>query len=192
MRISFSKSETQILEQIRSGDEKAMERIYHAYRSEFLIWSMDKYNVSEDDALDHYQDAVTIFFEKVSNGMLEKIESTIKTYLFGIGKNKIRQKFQKDAKADDHLDGMTEHYQFLGEGVENHSTFEEAKNLAVNAFNQLGESCKKLLKYFYFEKKSMIEISKLMGHKNEGVSRTSKKRCLEKIREQLKNTNEDG
>lgn len=192
MRVNFSRSENQMLEQVRSGNEKAMERIYNKYRSEFLVWSMDKYGVSKDDALDHYQDTVTIFFEKIMNGTLVEIESTVKTYLFGIGKNKIKQKFQKDSKVEDHFSGVTEHYQFLSTSPENESAFEDAKSIATIVFDQIGESCKQLLKYFYFEKKSMTEIAELMGHKSEGVSRTTKKRCLEKIREQLKNTNADG
>lgn len=192
MRVIFFKKEKELLEQIRSGDEKAMERIYNKYRSEFLGWSMDKYNISEDDALDHYQDTVTIFFEKTMNGTLAEIESTIKTYLFGIGKNKIRQKFQSESKEEQHTLGVTEHYQFLGQHSGAQSIFDDASGVAKKVFDSIGQPCKELLRLFYFERKSMTEIAKVLGHKNEGVSRTTKKRCLEKTREQLKNSKAHG
>lgn len=169
-----------------------MESIYNKYRSEFLVWSMDKYSIYEDDALDHYQDTVTIFFEKVMNGKLTEIESTIKTYLFGIGKNKIRQKFQSESRAEQHTADVVEHYQFLGQNADAQSLFDDTNRVAKKVFDSIGQPCKELLRLFYFERKSMMEIAKALGHKNEGVSRTTKKRCLEKMRAQLQNSKSNG
>jgi len=66
-----------------------MEKLYVQYRKEFVGWSMKKYGIPKDEALDHYQDTMTIFFEKVISGSLEEVQSSIKTYVFGIGKNRM-------------------------------------------------------------------------------------------------------
>ncbi len=190
MRISFSRNKANLIERIRSGDNKAMETIYFEYRDEFVGWSTRKFSINEDDALDHYQDVLTIFFEKIMNGDFTELESSIKTFLFGIGKNKIRQQFDKQTRRSQHLDQMKEHYQFLGE-EDGANIFEKAYDVTMDALKSIGEPCLSILRLFYFEKKSMTEIAQTMGHKSEGVSRTTKKRCLEKIRNQVTQENDD-
>ncbi|MEM7297554.1 MAG: sigma-70 family RNA polymerase sigma factor [Bacteroidota bacterium] len=186
MKVSFRKSEKDILERIRHGDKQVMEEVYFRYREEFLKWSQGKYDISENDALDKYQDTVTIFFEKVIQGSIGDIESSLKTFLFGIGKNRILQQFDKEARRGKHDEGLTEHYRFLVEHEDAAESHEEAKSLTRELFKELSDGCKTILKLFYYEKKSMSEIANIMGHKSEGVSRTTKKRCLEKIRSQMK------
>lgn len=192
MRVSFSKSQSSLLASIRSGDSRAMEMIYAKYRNEFISWGKSKYKLSEDEMLDHYQDVLTIFFEKVINGTLETVESTIKTYLFGIGKNKIMQQFDRDGRKKRHEEHVSEHYSFLARNENALGIFETAKETSKRIFETIGEPCKTILRLFYFDKKSMTEIASAMGHKNEGVSRTTKKRCLEKIRSELKQSEDVG
>jgi RNA polymerase sigma-70 factor (ECF subfamily) len=163
-----------------------MEDVYFKYRKEFVSWSQGKFGISEDDALDHYQDTLTIFFEKVLNGSISEIESSLKTYLFGIGKNRVRQQFDASSRKERHEEGLKEHYQFLAEDEDASVAYEESRSQTLEIFHSIGEGCKEILRLFYYEKKSMSEIADIMGHKSEGVSRTTKKRCLEKIRSQVK------
>lgn len=175
-----------LLERIRKRDAKAMERIYSEHRNEFIHWSIGKFGINEEEALDHYQEVITLFLEKVLNGTLENIDSSIKTYLFGIGKNRVFQSFDEKKRLEKHMDAVSEHYQFLISSDESLEAFRETRSKAAVALNELGAACKELLQLFYFEKLSMSEIAARLGHKNEGVSRTTKKRCLEKIRLQMK------
>ena len=192
MKVSFRKSEEDVIASIQRGDSKSMEEAYLRYRKEFVKWSMGKFGISEDDALDHYQDTMTIFFEKVMNGTLFRIDSSLKTYLFGIGKNKVRQQFDKEHKIEKHGEGLVEHYRFLAEDGGAAEAYEEAKAQTKKMFAMLGDACKELLKLFYFDKRSMSEIAKMMNHKGEGVTRTTKKRCLEKLRSQATKPLSDG
>lgn len=186
MKVSFRKSDDDLLASIRNGDQKAMEQVYFKYRSEFVGWSRGKFGISEEDALDHYQDTLTIFFEKVINGSIDSIESSLKTYLFGIGKNRVRQQFDQESRVEKHESGLAEHYRFLAEDEDASAAFEDAQSQTQSLFETIGEACKEILKLFYYEKKSMSVIANIMGHKSEAVSRTTKKRCLEKIRSQVK------
>lgn len=192
MKVSFRKNEKEIIADIREGDSKAMENVYKKYRSEFVNWSGGKYGISEDDARDHYQDTMTIFFEGVVNGKVTEIGSSLKTYLFGIGKNRIRQQFDAKSRGDKHEEGLAEHYQFLAEDEDASEAYEQARIHTSRLFELLGETCKEILRLFYFEKRSMSEIAKAMQHKNEAVTRTTKKRCLEKLRNEAKQPLADG
>lgn len=192
MKVSFRRSERDILASIRKGNQRVMEEVYFKHRKEFISWSIRKFDITEDDALDHYQDTLTIFFEKVMNGSIVEIESTLKTYLFGIGKNRVRQQFDVSGRKEKHQDGLAEHYRFLAEDDAAGDAYEEARNKTLQLFNVIGEGCKEILRLFYYEKRSMSEIADIMGHKSEAVSRTTKKRCLEKIRSQVKKPLTDG
>lgn len=144
--------------------------------------------MGEETSLDHYQDAVTIFFEKVIKGEIVELNSSIKTYLFGIAKNRIKQGFQKELRKQNHAQSLAEHYRYLGGDERAQEVFEQSRSHMKAAYSKLGEGCKQLLQLFYFERKSMTEIAQIMGHKNEAVSRTSKKRCLEQIRKEVHKT----
>ncbi len=168
-----------------------MERVYLDHRDEFVNWFKGKYRLTSDEALDHYQDIITIFFEKVISGNLEEVQSSIKTYLFGMGKNRMLQKFQQQTRKDRHNVNLLEHYTFLAEDDHSKSVFENASDTLGRIFDELNESCREILRLFYFEKKSMSEIAQILGHKNEGVSRTTKKRCMEKVRDAVIDNNKE-
>ncbi|WP_436517968.1 RNA polymerase sigma factor [Ekhidna sp. To15] len=192
MKVSFRKSEKEIIADIRGGNSKVMESLYLQHRNEFVSWSVGKFGISEDDALDHFQDTMTIFFEGVMNSKITEIGSSLKTYLFGIGKNRIRQQFDAKNRGDKHEGGLTEHYQFLAEDEDASEAYEQARSQTSRLFESLGEACREILRLFYFEKRSMSEIATAMQHKNEAVTRTTKKRCLEKLRNEAKQPLTDG
>ncbi|MEP1035623.1 sigma-70 family RNA polymerase sigma factor [Ekhidna sp.] len=192
MKVSFRKSEKEIIADIRRGNSASMESLYLQYRSEFVNWSVGKFGITEDDALDHYQDTMTIFFEKAMNGKVTEIGSSLKTYIFGIGKNRIRQQFDAKSRDEKHEEGLAEHYQFLANDEDASKAYELARNQTRELFDSLGETCRKILRLFYFEKKSMGEIANAMQYKSEAVTRTTKKRCLEKLRSQVKKPLSDG
>ena len=185
MKIIFSRGDTHLIEQVRSGDDAAMEKVYSKYRNEFVSWSMKKYSISENRALDYYQDAITILFEKAINNTLGSIQSSLKTYLFGIGKNLVRQDLDSLTMTERHGSNLAEHYFFLAHNDEVNEIYQKAKEVTKQVFHTIGEPCKSILTKFYFEKKSMTEIAMDLNYKSEAVARTSKKRCLEKIRENL-------
>lgn len=185
MKVSFRKIDKNVIARIRREDDRVMESVYFKYREEFLVWSTKKFGISQEDALDHYQDTLTIFFEKVINGSIESLESSLKTYLFGIGKNRVMQQLDQQGRREKHEVGLAEHYRFLAEDEASMNVFDDARDRAKELISSIGETCREILKLFYFEKRSMKEIAKIMGHKSEAVSRTTKKRCLEKIRTQV-------
>lgn len=185
MNIAFSRSDDVYIKRIRSGDEQAMERVYFNYRDEFLNWAKRKFSLSHEEALEQYQESVTILFEKIVNGSLHRLEGSLKSYLFGIGKNRIMQGFDAENRQDKHQQDLSEHYRFLAEDQGARQIYEKAKKATKEIFKTLEEPCKTVLKLFYFDKKPMTVIAEELGYKNEGVARTTKKRCLEKIRDKF-------
>lgn len=162
-----------------------MEEVYSRYRKEFVSWSKMKFRITEEEAVDHYQETIMAFYENTVNGSVILTDSSIKTYIFGIGKNKILQQFDANRRNEKHTPSIAEHYRFLLNDSESAGLFEQASAITAKVLESLGDGCKEILRLFYFEKRSMTEIAQALGHKNEGVTRTSKKRCLEKIRSSI-------
>ena len=57
----------------------------------------------------------------------------------------------------------------------------QTRNDLMQAVDQLGEGCKKILLLFYFENKSMKEILANVPYENEQVVRNKKSKCLKKL-----------
>lgn len=58
-------------------------------------------------------------------------------------------------------------------------------NYLGKLLEQVGEPCKSILKYFYFEKFSMKAIVNRIGYKNVAVATKKKYQCILKIRSLL-------
>ena len=81
-----------IIDQLKKGDPKTLERIYVENREGFINFSK-KYNIEEQDAVDIYQDAIIVLRDNAVNGRIDALQSNISTYLFAIGKYKIYHNF---------------------------------------------------------------------------------------------------
>ena len=85
------KSNTRISKLIESFDidrKVTIDNVYKSYRSEFLSF-MNSISRDKELNIDCYQDAVVSLYENLCNNKINSDSSTVKTYLFAIGKNKI-------------------------------------------------------------------------------------------------------
>src|SRR5215212_8720069 len=88
-------SENQIIERIRLGGQSELGIIYEEFRSEFIQWISREFHCTTDDSKDIYQLSILIFYDNVKSGKLEHLVSSIKTYLFAIGKNVAKENMRK-------------------------------------------------------------------------------------------------
>ena len=127
-----------------------------------------------DDADDVFQDAVIVLFEYVKNGKYNE-DYDLDGFLFRVARNSwtdIARKKQKIIKESLTGFDISDNTDFLGDAMK-----DEQLNTFHELFNKLEENCKKILSYVIFDKKSMKEISELMGLKNEKVAKSQHHRC---------------
>ena len=77
---------------LQSGDEDGLSIIYERYRNEFVDWAIKRHYCTVEDAKDIFQNIVVIFFMKIKDRKIPILNSSIKTYLFGIGENLLMQR----------------------------------------------------------------------------------------------------
>jgi len=168
-----------IIQNIRSGDKKELEKLYINYREEFMIWSISRYKITTDDAKEIYQQGILVLYENIINGKLINLRSSIKTYLYAICKNKLYE-YKRDINKKTTIDnGKTQE--------ENTSDETEQKEYLISmsekSLDKMGNPCKTLLENYYYHKKSMKQISIEMGYKNENTAKNQKYKCLSRLRE---------
>lgn len=174
-------TETSLQDQLRSGDERAFEWVYNEYKEGFLAFSRS-YQLNSDVLIDIYQDAVIALFQNFVEKQLILEKSTVKTYLYGIGKHLILKAAKQEARMI-RLDQTQEKVEEVE--IEEHSDSERSRKLAA-AFKTLGEKCREVLELFYYRGYSIKEIVETTGYKDENTVKSHKSRCMKGLREKLK------
>lgn len=187
---SESKTDPVVIEKIRNGDKAQLETIYKTHKIEFVNWITSQYNCSEEDAKDIYQFAIITFYENIRNEKLSELNSSVKTYLFAIGKHKALE--QKKAAVKYRYIQENQEPRMPDIGKWDDELYEESLQLVERCLNKLGEPCKSLLELYYFHGLSMEEIADKMNYKNRFTSKNLKYKCVNRLRrlylEELKTT----
>ena len=177
----FLTTDARMLDLIRKGEEEALVTLYQSNRKPILSY-ITRNNGTADDAEDLLQEALIVLWERVRSGRFE-YHAKLGTFVFGTVKNMwlrrlARMKRESPARLnpDEHADGGGS---LLDDLIEN-----ERVLLVRSALEKLGEQCRKLLLFFYWEELSMEEIATHMGFANADTVKSKKYQCkkeLEKI-----------
>ena len=170
-----------IQKRLRADDKTAMELVYTQYREEFIGFTA-QYGLPKEEALDIYQDAIIAMYQNFSVKQVELKSSSIKTYLFGIGKYKIFQ----------HLKIKNQHLPFLESNKTQDwitvATPEDnpQRQLLEKGLSHLSVSCLKVIRLFYYRNLTVDEIVEHTEYKDGNTVRSHKSRCMKKLKELIK------
>jgi len=173
-------SQDDLIERIRSQGEGALATVYENYRDEFLLWITREFKCSMDDSKDIYQLTIMIFYDNVRTGKLQHLVSSVKTYLFGVGKNIARERQRKDKRFVPIAKEKWLKEYLIDEPSD--ALDDDLFTRAKVALEKLGQPCQRLVELFYFEKKNMTEISELLGYKNPDTAKNQKCKCMARLR----------
>ena len=187
-------SDQEIIEQLRQGGtdrRKSEDQLFNRY-SYFIREGINKHGLSEDDSFSAYSDSVLAAIEKISNRSFEG-RSSLKTYLFQIFHNKCVDLLRKKTTNKSSVyrtESITDMLFFIsdtGKSVLQKLIERTDWNVLKERMNELGGNCKQLLG-FWSENYSDKEIASLLEYKSADVVKTSRLRCLEKLRQLYKPT----
>lgn len=175
--------EHSLIERIKYKDsEKGLEEIYKKYRNEFVLWAIRHHACTMDEAKDVFQQSVIIFYENIRSGKVTQLTTQIKTYLFGIGKNKVLELIRVNSKRDSQYnDQIYIDNDYLYSEVDD--DYEMKLRNVEDCLVKLGDPCKSILDQYYYHKKSMVEISEILDYKNSDTVKNMKYKCLQRLRQ---------
>ncbi len=170
------------LQLIKSGNEEIIAKMYKKYRGEFLLWIKNKYQCTDEEALDAYQESMLVFYNNIKKGKLKKFTSSIKTYLFAIGRNVVlynRRKFQREQSdiTDIEVGKIAD-----SESAQINLQVSDNQKILIDTLNEMTNTCKSLILLYYTHNLPFKEIAKKLGYKSETVARMQKMRCMKKMK----------
>lgn len=133
---------------------------------------------TEDEAKDVIQDSIIVFYEQVKNKNLV-LDCTINTYIYSVSRNLWLKKLAYKSRFINELSEYIVIDNVLTEGFDD----DIRNNKFIKLFNELGESCRVILLYYYYDKLSMKEIMIRMNFKSEQAAKNKKYKCLNYLRE---------
>lgn len=168
-------TDSEILSSIKKGDETALDYLYKKnYR--MMTKMIINNSGTEDEAKDVYQEALIVFWQK-SMGKDFVLTSKISTYLYSICKNLWRKELERKSRfSDEEKDGQEI----------NNWEKEEKIRIVNECINQLGDTCRKILYYYYFDGLSMNDIAQKLGFANSDTAKTKKYKCKKDLDELIK------
>lgn len=185
---TFRYTDQEIIEQLRqSGKDKrrSEEQLFNRF-AYFIREGTTKHGLSEDESFNAYSDTLLAAFENIKNTHFEA-RASLKTYLYQIFHNKcvdlIRKKttnknsvHQAEAISDKMM-LLTDSARSVVQKLIDKANWEQLRI----KLGQLEEKCRQLLMY-WGENYSDKEIAVLLQYKTADVVKTSRLRCLERLR----------
>ena len=167
--------DSQIFEQIKSGDEKALGLLYKKYYRMMTHMVLSN-NGTEQEAKDIYQEALVVFWQKTVSGKLV-LTSKISTYIYSICQNLWRKELDRKKRLSNEEKDSVEYQSF---------ETEEKARIIRDCLDQMDETCRKVLMYYYFDGLSMQDIADKLGFANTDTTKTKKYKCKKKLDDLVK------
>lgn len=163
-------NDQEILVRLKQGDENTLDLLYKQHYR-MMIKLIVKNNGSEEEAKDIYQESLIVLWQKAKSENFI-LTSKISTYLYSICLNLWRKELERKKR-------------FSYEMKEGSDILDMDRDERISIINkciqQLGETCRDILTYYYFDRLSMIEIAEKMGFANSDTSKTKKYKCKKEL-----------
>lgn len=169
-----------LLDKLREGDQETLEKIYLEFKADFFAFA-GKINADREVLLDVYQDSIIALYENVQNGNLTSLKSTLKTYLFSIGKFKLYKINKEEHRFANDLPEELYHVN-EGPGLFDEDVSEERIERIGEAIEKLGKKCREMLVLFYFRGFDLEEIRDEMSLENKNTAKSQKSRCISHLK----------
>jgi len=194
-KTTFVNAESSIMGGLMSAGiskRKAEDELFNLY-SYFIREGVRKYSISEDDSIDVYSDTILSTIEKITNGSFEG-RSSLKTYIYQIFHNKCVDLLRKKTTNKNivnqtvSINDMLYQISDVAKPIIQKLTEQSDWELLKARLNDMGENCRRLLMFFaegYTDK----DIAIVFEYKTADVVKTSRLRCIEKLRVLYKSGN---
>jgi len=207
--------EQEIFDKLKVRDENTIKEEYNRHRETFFLFIKKYFRLDDDTIKDLYQEVWYTFYQNIKNESLLVLTSSIKTYLFQIGRNQALNVLKNLGKLNDitrnqsiseleskgqlsvkntsqDVSGLKSTY----EPWEDDKQMRELSGSKNKHLQKLGivkrvvesmtKTCKSILIPFYFENKKLDEIfNSLSKYTTKNALKTQKYKCMKSMEKLL-------
>ena len=177
----MSWEDSEIINSIKEGEEDGLVYMYTRYRAEFIRWVSKRYQVDDDMANDAFQEAILALRFNVVHNRLKEMRSSLKTYLFSIGKNQLLNRLKK-SNYEISVEDLSSYQGASALVISQKEALTERQELIRKEIAMMQDPCHSILRMFYYLGYSMEVIAARMSYRNEDVAKSQKLRCLKKLK----------
>jgi len=182
----------QMIRGLTSGEQqrRQFEKELYVQYNYLIHEGSRKYHLSNDDSFSAYSDAIVSVIHNIIHSNFDH-RSSIKTYLFQIFSNKCIDLVRKKTTNKERVHHATAEPELLSYLPDRAKTVidklidQQKINTVKQHLNTMGEKCREILLLFedgYTDK----EIAEQLQYNSAAVAKTTRLRCLEKIKEKMK------
>lgn len=185
----------EVIAELKIGKEDTLKRYYPLYRDPF-VYSMRKYGKDDHAAKVAYQDAMVRFYEKAlfpagkkeKPDNLDNYDCSFKTCIYAIAVRFFWKRHRTGRLRIVYSEDVNEQKEFeriVSDLIDEEEEKQVQVDQMLEAVQELGMACKKMLYLFYFENLNISEITKIYAYASNEVVRATKARCLANLRRLL-------
>jgi RNA polymerase sigma-70 factor (ECF subfamily) len=172
----------QIIEGLRNNDSHVIGQFYNQNRKVFINYFRTTYGKTDDDYLKElYQDSCVSVWENAKMGKLNKMTSTLTTYLFAVGKYKMMAHDRKYKEMTTELD--LQRLNLVDSDAEEMEEKEEKERKIDEIVGKMTYPCSDILRMHYWEKLSGEEIAVQMKYASADAVKSQKYKCMQKLKQ---------
>lgn len=138
-------TDLQLLEGIKIGDRKVIIQVYDLVLPSVIQWVKEN-NGTEEDARDVFQESMISVFRRLESSSFT-LTCTLKSYLRIVCRNLWLSKLKNKNNQTTPLETADE--VILDQDIESQIEKSEKTQLYFKHFDELGENCKKIMKWFF-------------------------------------------
>lgn len=156
--------------------------LYKSHRDDITRWLKSNYKMDDDISIDIFQQSVIILYDNVISGKAKDLSCGVKSYLFGISKNKAKEYVrdsQRRQKTKKQLGLFSNSHD--DNGIEEKKELEKYLGIVNEFMENIGFPCKKILELFYYKKLDMTQICVILGYKNVNTTKNQKYKCIKRL-----------
>ncbi|MEO6455084.1 MAG: sigma-70 family RNA polymerase sigma factor [Ginsengibacter sp.] len=187
----MANTDSEIIQGLKANYKEriAWEKIFYSDYAYFIKEGCRKYNLAYDDSFSAYSDAVMSALHNILSDRFDGY-SSLKSYLFQIFSNKCVDIVRKNTTNKQGVHYNTTEPEMLGQLPDNARTMvekmidQQKKMIIKQHLNTIGEKCKEILLLFE-DCLTDKQIAEELEYSNAAVAKTTRLRCLEKLREKM-------
>lgn len=186
--------EEELLLRIREGNRVFLNGLFQEYWPAFLAFLTKSFGMDEEEVREIYVRAFTTFYYNIKDGKLSApLQSRLKTYLFGIAKNYVLKQFGSVYRERmTHTDEMESVVQlFQQPDIVDYYEYRWQQQLVQRLLDQIGDPCRKLLILSFVQDFADEAIMEELDIPSTVAVRQRRFRCLEKLRNMVKEDRKD-
>jgi RNA polymerase sigma factor (sigma-70 family) len=143
---------------------------------------------STEDAADIFQETVLVFIDMVKANRYRK-ESSIRTFLYAVARNLWKQELRSRGRRSTREIAYSNSDEQVSYETEVRFFNKDMQHILETVYKEIGDTCKSILKGFYYEELSMKDLLKRFNYESEQALRNRKSLCMKKIKDILQKNN---